>query len=84
MALGATIATLTAVLSIGYNAQHPARNRNHSYNDTNGFRRAAVALCFIRRRQTQPRPTANDEHVECDAAHRDGAPGKPLCFIFHA
>src|ERR1700751_3469314 len=43
MALGATVATLTALLPCRYTAQHSAPKSNHSYNDTNGFRRVAVA-----------------------------------------
>src|SRR5262249_34123259 len=44
MSFGATIATLTAVPSIGYTAQHPGRKSNDSYNDTNNFRPATVAF----------------------------------------
>jgi hypothetical protein len=43
MALGATIATLTAVLPYRYTTQHSAPKSNHAYNDTNGFRRDPVA-----------------------------------------
>jgi DNA invertase Pin-like site-specific DNA recombinase len=37
MALGATIATLTAVLPCQYTAKRSARRSNHSYDDTNIF-----------------------------------------------